>query len=174
MSDQKPYTPMEIDTTEDRMGSIEQLDFDQHRDDRKGRIGDEVPASELENEFPAERVAEAGMTTGEVPGGHTTMDDMAPETLIPDDGARSPRERGHGGPADQELSVVSEHEIGADVDLDEAEEGRKHPLDGKPWDGPADGDDDTGYSSGDAVLHENDGLMDDNELDGDAPLDSGR
>ena len=42
MSDQKPYTPTEIDNTEDRMGSIEQLDFDQRRDERKGRIGDEV------------------------------------------------------------------------------------------------------------------------------------
>ena len=46
MNDSKPYTPTEIDTTEDRMGSIEQLDFDQHRDDRKGRIGDEVPAED--------------------------------------------------------------------------------------------------------------------------------
>ena len=71
MNDSKPYTPKEIDTTEDRMGSIEQLDFDQHQDDRKGRIGDEVPAEELEDEFPPERVAEAGMTTGEVPGGQT-------------------------------------------------------------------------------------------------------
>ncbi len=174
MNDSKPYTPSEIDTTEDRMGSIEQLDFDQHRDDRKGRIGDEVPAEEREDEFPPERVAEAGMTTGEVPGGQTTMDDMAPETLMPDDGSRSPHERGHGGPADQDLSEVSEHRIGADVDLDEAEEGRSNPLDGKPWDGPADGDPDTGLGGGDAVLHENDDVMDDNELGGDAPLDSGR
>ena len=34
MNDRKPYTPTEIDDTEDRMGSMEQLDFDQHRDDR--------------------------------------------------------------------------------------------------------------------------------------------
>lgn len=174
MNDHKPYTPTEIDDTEDRMGSIEQLDFDQRRDDRKGRIGDEVPLEEIENEYPSERVAEAGMTTGEVPDGDTTMDDMAPETMIKEDGARSPNERGHGGPADQELSEVSAHSIGADVGLDEADEGRVHPLDGKPWDGPADGDEDTGLSSGDAVLHENDDVMDDEELEGDAPLDSGR
>ena len=173
MNDQKPYTPREIDTTEDRMGSIEQLDFDQHRDDRKGRIGDEVPADEVEDEFPAERVAEAGMTTGEVPGGQTTMDDMAPETLLPDDGSRSPHERGHGGPTDQDLSVVSERRIGADVDLDEAEEARYDPLDGKPWDGPADGDTDTGLGGGDAVLHENDDVGDSNELGDDDSLDSG-
>jgi len=174
MNDQKPYTPTEIDDTEDRMGSMEQLDFDQRRDERQGRIGDEVPAEEIDDQFPPERVAEAGMTTGEVPDGDTTMDDMAPETLIKEDGARSPRERGHGGPADQELSEVSEHRIGADVDLDEAEQARYDPLDGKPWDGPADGDPDTGLGGGDAVLHENDDVMDDNELEGEAPLDSGR
>jgi len=174
MNDQKPYTPTEIDDTEDRMGSIEQLDFDQRRDDRKGRIGDEVPAEEVEDEFPPERVTEAGMSSGEVPGGQTTMDDLAPETLIQEDGARSAHERGHGGAADQDLSNVSEHDIGADVDLDEAERARQDPLDGKPWDGPAKGDPDTGLGGGDAVLHENDDVMDDNELEGDAPLDSGR
>jgi hypothetical protein len=174
MNDRKPYTPTEIDDTEDRMGSIEQLDFDQHRDDRKGRIGDEVSPEEAEDKFPPERVAEAGMSAGEVPDGQTTMDDLAPETLIHEDGARSPHERGHGGPADQDLSNVSEHRIGADVDLDEAEQARYDPLDGKPWDGPAKGDPDTGLGGGDAVLHENDDVMDDNELEGDAPLDSGR
>ncbi len=174
MSDQKPYTPTEIDNTEDRMGSIEQLDFDQRRDERKGRIGDEVPGEQVADEFTSERAAEAGMTAGEVPDGETTMDDMAPETLIPEDGARSPSERGHGEPADQDLSVVSEHEIGADVDLDEAELGRYDPLDGKPWDGPAEGDEDTGLSGGDAVLREDDSVLSDEELEGEAPLDSGR
>jgi len=174
MSDQKPYTPTEIDDTEDRMGSIEQLDFDQRRDERKGRVGDEVPGEQVADEFTAERAAEAGMTAGEVPDGEATMDDMAPEKLIPEDGARSPSERGHGEPADQDLSVVSEHEIGADVDLDEAELGRYDPLDGKPWDGPAKGDEDTGLSGGDAVLREDDSVLSDEELEGEAPLDSGR
>jgi len=181
MSDRKPYTPSEIDDTEDRMGSIEPLDFDQRRDDRKGRIGDEVPAEQLADEFPAQRVEQAGMTGGERVDGDVTLDDLAPQTQIPDDGARSPRERGHGGPADQELSVVSGHEIGADVDLDEAELGRYDPLDGKPWDGPADGDPDTGLSSGSAtlagdeeLLEEDPEVLSDEELEGDAPLDSGR
>ena len=61
MSDQKPYTPTEIDDTEDRMGSMEPLDFDQRRDERKGRIGDQVPAEEIADQFPPEREAEAGM-----------------------------------------------------------------------------------------------------------------
>lgn len=174
MSDQKPYTPTEIDDTEDRMGSVEPLDFDQRRDERKGRVGDQVPGEEIADRFPPEREAEAGMTAGEVPDGETTLDDMAPETLIPENGARSPNERGHGEPADRDLSVVSEHAIGADVDLDEAELGRYDPLDGKPWDGPAKGDEDTGLSGGDAVLREDDRVLSDDELEGDAPLDSGR
>ena len=53
MSDQKPYTPTEIDDTEDRMGSMEPLDFDQRRDERKGRIGDQVPAEEIADQFRA-------------------------------------------------------------------------------------------------------------------------
>ncbi len=173
MSD-KPYTPTEIDDTEDRMGSMEQLDFHQRKDDRVGRIGDEVPAQDVEHAFPHDREAEAGMTVGEVPSGDTTMDDLAPETLIPDDGSRSPNEKGHGLPSDQDLSVVSEHSIGADTGLDEAEEGRRHPLDGKPWDGPADGDEDTGVSDGNAVLSSDEDVLSDEELEGDSPLDSGR
>lgn len=174
MSEQKPHTPAEIDDIEDRMGSIEQLDFSERKDERRGRIGDTVPAEDLADEFPPERAAEAGMTGGEVLGGHSTMDDLTPETLIPDDGARSPSERGHGGPADQELTEVSEHEIGAGIGLDEAEQARQDPLDDKPWDGPADGDEDTGVSAGDPVLREDDGVLSDDELEGEAPLDSGR
>ena len=49
-----------------------------------------MPAEEITDQFPPEREAEAGMTVGEVPGGETTMDDLAPETQIPDDGSRSP------------------------------------------------------------------------------------
>src|SRR5690606_24008127 len=118
MNDRKPHIPAEIDDTEDRMGSIEQLDFSDRKDERKGRIGDAVPEDQSLDEFPPERVEEAGMTGGEIPDGEPTMDDMSPETLIPQDGARSAGEAGHGGPADQDLSVVSEHRIGADVGLD--------------------------------------------------------
>ncbi|OMG61888.1 hypothetical protein AUR59_019385 [Stutzerimonas balearica] len=181
MSEQKPYTPREIDDTEDRMGSVPPLDFSARKDERKGRIGDPVPEREAEETYPPERVAEAGMTEGEVPDGDTTLDDLAPETLIPEDGARSPEDRGPSEPADRDLSVVSEHRIGADVDLDEAEQARYEPLDGKPWDGPADGDADTGLSGGSAVLQsddnvleEDDSVLSDDELEGDAPLDSSR
>ena len=64
---------------------------------------------------------------------------------------------------------------------DEAEQGRYEPLDGKSWDGPADGDADTGLSGGsavlqsdDSVLEEDDSVLSDDELEGDAPLDSSR
>lgn len=174
MSNDKPRTPAEIDDIEDRMGSMEPLDFSARKDERRGRIGDTVEGDQLADEFPPERVAEAGMTAAGMPDGHITQDDLAPETLIPDDGSRSASERGHGGPADQELSEVSEHEIGAGVDMDEAEQARSEPLDGKPWDGPAEGDSDTGVSSGDALLREDEDVLSDDELEGDAPLDSGR
>ncbi|WP_028239637.1 hypothetical protein [Stutzerimonas azotifigens] len=172
----KPGTPREIDDIEDRMGSVEQLDFSSRRDERRGRVGDTMPEDEANEQYPPERVAEAGMTTGEVPTDKTTMDDLAPETLIPEDGSRSPGERGHGLPVDRDLSVVSEHRIGADVDLDEAELGRYEPLDGKDWDGPATGDPDTGLSEGDAVLSQDEAqdVLSDEELEGDAPLDSAR
>ncbi len=39
-----------------------------------------------------------------------------------------------GKPADRDLRIVRGNEIGAGGGLDEAEEGRVHPLDGKPWD----------------------------------------
>ena len=46
-------------------------------------------------------------------------------------GARSPRERGQGLPADQDLSIVDESEIGEGGGLDEAEMARVMPLDGR-------------------------------------------
>lgn len=176
MNDSRNRTPTEIDDIEDRMGSVTPLDFSTRQDDRKGRIGDPVPADEAEEQYPPERVAEAGLTTGEITDDRTTQDDLAPEQLIAEDGARSPSERGHGLPADRDLSVRSEHRIGADVDLDEAELGRYAPLDGKRWDGPADGDRDTGLSGGDATLSQDESqdVLSDRELEGDAPLDSAR
>ncbi|WP_296272605.1 hypothetical protein [Pseudomonas sp. UBA6323] len=61
------------------------------------------------------------------------LDDMSPDTLIDDSGARSPFERGGGGANDEELSVVDETEVGGGFGLDEAELARSAPLDGKPW-----------------------------------------
>ncbi|SDI17467.1 hypothetical protein SAMN05216588_11280 [Pseudomonas flavescens] len=136
----QPATPREIDDTEDRMGSIEQLDFSEARDDREGRIGDRRPSDEVQHEYPDQRVRDAGQSGGETlkEGRHengVSLDDLSPENLIDDTGARSPRERGKGEPADRVLSVVDEGDIGAGSGLDEAELARTRPLDGAPWDG---------------------------------------
>lgn len=81
-----------------------------------------------------DRAAKGGLTEASQPGEGPTMDDATPETLMPEDGARSPQEaRGSNTPADQDLSNVDEDEIGAGGGLDEAELARVKPLDGKPW-----------------------------------------
>lgn len=137
--DLKPYTPTEIDDTEDRMGSVRELDFSDRHDHREGRVGDERPASEMEHEFPDQRVAESGMTGGEaltdsLHEDNVTYDDLSPDTLLDETGARDPFEPGDGnGPADMDLREVDAQEIGGGFGLDEAELARSAPLDGKPW-----------------------------------------
>ncbi|WP_060507060.1 hypothetical protein [Pseudomonas sp. NBRC 111124] len=137
--DPKPYTPTEIDDTEDRMGSVRELDFSDRNDDREGRAGDERPTAEVEQEFPARRVAESGMTGGEALSDslhedNVTYDDLSPDTLLDETGARDPHEPGgNGGPADKTLRHVDADEIGGGNGLDEAELARSAPLDGKPW-----------------------------------------
>jgi hypothetical protein len=137
--DPKHYTPTEIDDTEDRMGSVHELDFSDRQDDREGRIGDERPAAEVAQEFPARRVAESGMTGGEALSDslhedNVTYDDLSPDTLLDESGARDPYEPGDGdGPEDQSLRRVDADEIGGGFGLDEAELARSAPLDGEPW-----------------------------------------
>lgn len=142
-TDRKPDTPREIDDIEDRMGSIDQLDFNDRQDDRQGRVGDARPEDELSQEFPDERVQRAGMTGGEALGSGinedgVTLDDASPETLIDETGARSPRERGDAYPADKTLTEVDAVDIGGGTGLDEAELARRRPLDNEPWDGNPD------------------------------------
>ncbi|MFG0321978.1 phosphotransferase system, HPr-related protein [Pseudomonas sp. zjy_15] len=135
----QPYTPSEIDDTEDRMGSVHELDFDERLDEREGRVGDERPAAEVAREFPPRRVAQSGMTGGEALSDslhedNVTYDDLSPDTLLDETGARDPHEPGgRGGPADQRLRQVDADEIGGGIGLDEAELARSAPLDGVPW-----------------------------------------
>lgn len=134
-----PKPTVEIDDTQDRMGSVHELDFSERRDERRGRIGDERPAREVEEEYPPRRVAESGMTGGEALSDslhedNVTLDDLSPDTLLDETGARDPDEPGMaGGPADQALRHVEAHEIGGGIGLDEAELARSAPLDGEPW-----------------------------------------
>lgn len=157
---QRPPEPLPIDDLEDRMGSVQPLDFDKDdaRDEERP-IGDPLPEDEQEQRFPPDRVREAGMTAASVPDHQPTDDDLSPETLLDESGARSPREPGDGEAADTDLRIVDAWEIGGGSGLDEAELARIAPLDGKPEDG---------------LLEEDDSVLDDNELAGDAPLDSGR
>lgn len=154
---QKPYVPQEIDDIEDRMGAVHPLDFDKDEDAPEGRAGDRQAGPV----YPPEPVREAGMSGGETLGSGehedgVSEDDLSPETLFDESGARGPEEEypeeSLEGPADAELTTVNASEIGGGSGLDEAELGRIEPLDGKPWDGDAD--------------------MDDEELAGDAPLNS--
>ncbi|MCE7761292.1 phosphotransferase system, HPr-related protein [Pseudomonas putida] len=134
-----PKPQVEIDDTEDRMGSVHELDFSERRDERQGRIGDERPAREVNEEFPPRRVAESGMTGGEALSDslhedNVTLDDLSPDTLFDESGARDPYEPGtDNGPADKTLREVGANEIGGGIGLDEAELARSAPLDGEPW-----------------------------------------
>ncbi len=60
-----------------------------------------------------------------------TDDDLSPETLIREDGARDADELGSGNQADWDLSIVDEDGIGGGDGLDEAEMARRDPMDGK-------------------------------------------
>ena len=60
------------------------------------------------------------------------LDNLDPEVLIKEDGARSPYEPSATVPADEDLTVVDIDDIGAGYGLDEAELARIKPLDGKP------------------------------------------
>ncbi|PYY91976.1 serine kinase/phosphatase [Pseudomonas sp. TKO26] len=66
------------------------------------------------------------------PQPETIDDDLSPETLIREDGARSAREVGADKPTDWDLSIVDATDIGGGSGLDEAELARRDPLDGNP------------------------------------------
>ena len=127
----RPYDavqPEPIDDNEDRMGSMHELDFDE--EEPSAKIGDELTQTERERLMPRERVREAGMTGASTDDHESTDDDMSPETLIREDGARDAHEAGEGGQADWDLSIVDEDDIGGGNGLDEEEMARRDPMDG--------------------------------------------
>ncbi|WP_460095770.1 serine kinase/phosphatase [Pseudomonas sp. S3_C01] len=121
--------PEPIDDNEDRMGSMHELEFDE--EEPSAKIGDELPENEREHLMPRERVREVGMTGASTDDHESTDDDMSPETLIHEDGARDAHETGDDEQADWDLSVVDENDIGGGDGLDEAEMADIDPLDGK-------------------------------------------
>jgi hypothetical protein len=127
----RPYDavqPEPIDDNEDRMGSMHELDFDE--EEPSAKIGDELPEAERARLMPRERAREAGMTGASTDDHESTDDDMSPETLIREDGARDAHEAGEDGRADWDLSIVDEDDIGGGNGLDEEELARRDPLDG--------------------------------------------
>jgi hypothetical protein len=121
-----PVQPEAIDDDEDR--SVRELDFDEEEPGAK--IGDELSQKERERLIPRERVREAGMTGASTDDHDPTDDDMSPETLIREDGARDAHEAGEDGQADWDLSIVDEDDIGGGNGLDEAELAQRDPMDG--------------------------------------------
>lgn len=122
-------TPREIDDIEDRMGAVHPLDFSEGADEEHGRAG---PATDATAE-QARQVREAGQSGGETLGegvheDGVSLDDLSPETLFDETGARGPDESGEAGAVDQQLSEVDGRDIGAGTGLDEAEEARVRPL----------------------------------------------
>lgn len=88
------------------------------------------PSSSADDEIGLTGAATLGESEHE---DNVSLDDLSPDTLIDDSGARSPLERGDDGANDEELSVVGETQVGGGFGLDEAELARSAPLDGKPW-----------------------------------------
>src|SRR5690554_3006453 len=128
------HEPDEQFLTESARRQVEQDYRDAPTDSPMGPIG-EVPS----RHEAGDRSAEAGLTEAARPGQGPTADDAAPETLLPDDGSRSPAEAViEDGAADTELTEAGRGDIGGGRGLDEAELGRARPLDGKPWDGNPD------------------------------------
>ena len=120
-----PYTPEIADDILDFSG------------DEDGNALGQPPVDEVE-QAPRQPVADLGLTgaatqTDSAHEDNVSLDDLSPDTLFEQSGARSPVEPGGDGPADEELRTVKESEIGGGSGLDEAELGRSAPLDGKPW-----------------------------------------
>lgn len=90
------------------------------------RFGELLPAAELKEELPPERVRTAGMSSGEALGPLATDDDLSPETLFHEE--EDYELYGPERPTDQTLQVVDASHIGGGFGKDEAELAREeHP-----------------------------------------------
>ena len=127
----RPYgakEPAEIDDTEDRMGSLDELDFDD--DETHEPISDLFTDEERARHMAGQPARNASLSGAAMPGDGAGDDDLDLEMLIPEDGARDAKEAAEGrdGPADWDLSVVDEDEIGAGHGLDEAQFAEIDPV----------------------------------------------
>jgi hypothetical protein len=124
---------------DDRPAELDELNFseDVHTPSFREITPEDMIDNEIETRSDEIYSEQQFDTDTSVAGFDPTDDELTPETLIHEDGARSPNEPGGNVPADQILSTRHEDEIGEGYGLDEAELARVKPLDGKPWDGPA-------------------------------------
>ncbi len=106
----------------DRAAELDELHFD---DDQSSSSALKRPEVDEDN-----TPLDVGLTEASQPGSGPTDDDLTPERMIREDGARSPQEAGSWSiiPSDQSLSVVDGNEIGAGSGLDEAELAERDPV----------------------------------------------
>lgn len=120
--------PADIDDTEDRMGSVEPLDFED--DDGHEPLTDLLSDEEYQRHVAGHRPRNRELSGAALPGRDSNPDDLDADMLTPEDGARDAQEatQSRGGAADWDLSVVDEDEIGAGHGLDEAELAEVDPV----------------------------------------------
>lgn len=124
--------PVDIDDIEDRMGSVEPLDFDDNETHEP--ISDLFTDEERARHMAGQPARNAGRSGAAMPGEDSNDDDLDPEMLIPEDGSLDAWEAAEvsDGPADWDLSVVNEDQIGGGDGLDEAELAEIDPVGRKP------------------------------------------
>ena len=136
MSDsRRPYgaeEPAEIDDLEDRSGSVEPLNFED--DETHEPISDLFTDEERARHVAGQPVRYAGLSGSATSDDDPNDDDLDPEMLIPEDGSLDAWEAAEvsDGPADWDLSVVNEDQIGGGDGLDEAELAEIDPVGRKP------------------------------------------
>lgn len=130
---QSPIQTQSLDDN-NRPAEIDELDFEE--EERPSKAGDTPDPADVQHYRAAERAREAGLSGAAVPDDDYTNDDLTPENLIAEDGARSSKEPGGEEPAEWDLT--EKYDVGGGHGFDEAELARRDPLDKKPWDGDAD------------------------------------
>lgn len=101
---------------------VEELCFE---DEPPARAGDPLSEEELAAAEPDERARQAGMSGGELPEEGITDDDLTPETLYGEEATYDVHPL---HPADKDLRIARQGEIGGGTGLDEAELARQeHP-----------------------------------------------
>jgi hypothetical protein len=136
-SERTTGAPIDQDETRAAPGPVWSEDQREKERGPMGPIGADL-GRRLDEQALTDGAEDIGLTEASQPGQGPTNDDLTPETMIPEDGARHPFERGHYLAADTDLEIVDAQHIGAGGGLDEAEEARLDPLDGKSWDGDPD------------------------------------